>query len=224
MIKVNLLPQRKAKRSFSSVVSSRSDGPSTVPLFIGLGALAAAAAAVFLVVDKPKRDRLSEMKDANAQLQVQINEKNKALQGYAELKSAEEESKKRAESIKRLMATKVVPAHLLHELGKVLTREGPTMTETMARLAGTGPDSDPNKRFVADWDPGHVWVTSFAENGVGFTLTGGAQSEQDVTQLSKRMAASVYFMDVTPAGGERIVDRETGTQFYRFTITGRVAY
>ena len=224
MIRVNLLPQRKAKRSFSSVVSAGSDSASTLPLFVGIGALAAAAAVVFLVVDKPKRDRVSEMKEANAQLQAQIAEKNKALQGYAELKKAEEESKTRAESIKRLVTTKVVPAHLIHELGKVLTREGPTMTETMARLAGTGPDSDPNKRFVAEWDPQHVWMTAFVDSGGTFKLDGGAQSESDVTQLAKRMAASVYFMDVTPAGGERIVDRETGTQFYRFTITGRVAY
>jgi hypothetical protein len=34
----------------------------------------------------------------------------------------------------------------------------------------------------------------------------------------------VYFLDVTPAGGERIVDRERGLNWYRFTITGRVAY
>ena len=84
--------------------------------------------------------------------------------------------------------------------------------------------SDPNKRFLPDWDPQHVWMTSFADNGGSFVLTGGAQSESDVTQLSKRMAASVYFMDVTPAGGDRVVDRETGTQFYKFTITGRLAY
>ena len=38
MIRVNLLPQRKAKRSFSSVVSA-ADGPSTAPLFVGLGVL-----------------------------------------------------------------------------------------------------------------------------------------------------------------------------------------
>ncbi len=224
MIKVNLLPQRKAKRSFSSVVSAGSEGPSTVPLFVGIGALAVAAGLVFLLVDKPKRDHLSDVKAANAQLQTQINEKTKALAGYAELKKAEEEAIKRADSIKRLMATKVVPAHLIHELGKVLTREGPTMTETMARLAGNGPDSDPNKRFLPDWDPQHVWMTSFVDAGGVFTLTGGAQSEQDVTQLSKRMAASVYFMDVTPAGGDRVLDRESGTQFYKFTITGRVAY
>ena len=221
MIKVNLLPQRKAKRSF---VTSTSDGPSNTPVLIGLAALAAAAAGVFFVVDMPKRSRMNELNDANRQLQTQINEKNKQLQGYAELKKAEEQSKVRAESIKRLLATKVVPAHLLHELGKVLTTAGPTMTDNMTTLAGSGPLGDPNKQFKTDWDPQHVWMTTFIDSGGVFRLDGGAQSESDVTQLSKRLAASVYFMDVTPAGGERVTDKDTGMEYYKFTITGRVAY
>jgi len=221
MIKVNLLPQRKAKRSFAS--STASD-PSLKQALVGVLALGAAAAGVFVALDMPKRSRLNDVKTANQQLQQQINDKNKALQGYAELKKAEEEAKKRAESITRLLATKVVPAHLLHELGKVLTHDGPTMTDTMAKLAGNSPDSDPNKRFVADWDPTHVWMIAFVDSGGVFRLDGGAQSESDVTQLSKRLAASVYFMDVTPAGGERTIDRDSGLQYYKFTITGRVAY
>ncbi len=222
MIRVNLLPQKKAKKlSFAS--SSASD-PSLKQALVGVVALGAAALGVFFVLDMPKRARLHEVSDANVQLQQQINEKNKALQGYTELKKAEEESKKRAESINRLLATKVVPAHVLHELGKVLTKEGPTMTEAMAKLAGSTADGDPNKRFQPDWDPAHVWMTSFIDAAGVFRLDGGAQAESDVTQLSKRLAASVYFMDVTPAGGERMFDRESGLQYYKFTITGRVAY
>jgi len=221
MIKVNLLPQRKAKRSFTM---PSTDGPSTAPLIAGLALIGAAAAAVFFLVDMPKRNRLDELKTASAQLQTQINEKKKALVGYEELKKAEEQARTRAESIKRLVATKNVPAHLLHELSKVLTREGPTMTETMAKLAGNGPDSDPNKRFQPEWDPAHVWMTAFVDGGGVFRLDGGAQSESDVTQLAKRLAASVYFMDVTPAGGERVTERDSGQQYYKFTITGRVAY
>jgi hypothetical protein len=45
-----------------------------------------------------------------------------------------------------------------------------------------------------------------------------------VTQLSKRLAASVYFMDVTPVGGERVTDTASGVSYYKFVITGRVAY
>jgi len=218
MIKVNLLPQRRAKRS---VVSS---DPTSKQALVGVIALAAAAAGVFFVVDMPRRQRLGDLRDSAAQLQQEITQKNKQLVGYAELQKAESEAINRAEAINRLIGTKVVPAHILHELGKVLTREGPTMTEAMAKAAGTGPESNPNKQFQNDWDPSHVWMSSFIDTNGTFKLEGGAQSESDVTQLSKRLAASVYFLDVTPAGGERVVDRETNLNYYRYTITGRLAY
>jgi len=105
-----------------------------------------------------------------------------------------------------------------------LTREGPTMTEDMVKRAGNGPESDPNKRFAADWDTTHVWVSSFTDAAGAFKLEGGAQAESDVTQLSKRLGASVYFQDVAPTGGERVADRDTGLNYYKFTITGKVVY
>jgi len=94
----------------------------------------------------------------------------------------------------------------------------------MTREAGNGPDSDSNKRFQADWDPGHVWLLSFIDTNGSFKMEGGAQSESDVTQLSKRLQASVYFDDIVPAGGERLADRTSGVDYYRFTITGKVVY
>jgi Tfp pilus assembly protein PilN len=145
--------------------------------------------------------------------------------GYVELKKAADEADERYRSIQRLVSAKVVPAHVLHELGEILTASKyPTMTEDMAKRTGNGPESDPNKRFQADWDASHVWLTGFSDTGGDFKLEGGAQSESDVTQLAKRLGASAYFLDVTPAGGERVADASTGTNYYRFTITGKVVY
>jgi len=217
MIKVNLLPQRKARRSAGA-------DQATKQFALGCAAVVMAGAAVFFGVDMPKRNKLADFKKANSDLNGQIAEKQTKLQGYEELKKAEVQSKARADSIERLVRTKVVPAHVLHELGKVLTREGPTMTEAMTLLTGTQPGSNPNKRYQADWDPQHVWMTSFVDKDGSFRLDGGAQSESDVTQLAKRLAASVYFLEVTPAGGERVNDRVTGASYFRYTITGKVAY
>ncbi|MFN0248249.1 MAG: PilN domain-containing protein [Kofleriaceae bacterium] len=218
MIKVNLLPQRRAKHK-----AAASD-PSSKQLFVGIAALLAAGAAVFVAVDMPKRGRLADIERANTQLKDQIKQKNDALKGYADMKKAVDEANKRADAIDRLNGNKVVPAHVLHELSRILTREGPTMSEEMTRKAGNGPDADPNKRFQADWDPAHVWVLSFIDSSGSFKMDGGAQSESDVTQLAKRLQASVYFSDVSPAGGERVADRASGVEYYRFTITGKVAY
>ena len=217
MIKVNLLPQRKARRQAGNDVATKQ-------FALGCAAVIGAAAAVFLLVDMPKRGKLSDLRAANQQLQSQIADKQRQLQGYEELQKAEVLSKQRDESIQRLISQKVVPAHVLHELGKILTREGPTMTEAMTTLTSNGVGSNPNKRFQADWDPNHVWLTSFVDKDGGFRIEGGAQSESDVTQLMKRLAASVYFLDVAPAGVERVNDRVTGISYFKYSITGKVAY
>ena len=216
MIKVNLLPQRKPKRVAE---------PGSREMVMGLGALAVAALGVFFVVDRPRRSHLADEREAIAALNQEIAGKNAKLVGYVEMKQAAADATARAESITRLLTAKVVPAHVLHELGEIMaTGHSPTMSEEMVKKTGNSPDSDPNKKFQADWDPQHVWLTAFSDTGGNFRLEGGAQSEQDVTQLSKRLNASVFFQNVIPAGGDRVADRETGLNYYHFTITGRMAY
>jgi Tfp pilus assembly protein PilN len=195
------------------------------PLVIGVAALAVAAAAVAVLVDRPRRARLAELREANAQLQADIAAKNRQLLGYAELKKADEEAGERFKSIQRLIGARVSPAHVLHEIGDILTTSKyPTMTEEMVKRTGNGPTSDPNRRFQADWDPLHVWMSGFTDTAGAFKLEGGAATESDITQLAKRLAASVYFDDVTPAGAERVADPQAGTSYYKFTITGKVVY
>jgi Tfp pilus assembly protein PilN len=219
MIKINLLPQKRQRNRVSS------SDPSSKHLMFGVIGLAAAGVAVVLLVDRPKRSKLNELADANAQLDGDIRSKNRQLEGYPELKKSADEADERYKSIQRLLANKVVPANVLHELGEILmASKYPTMTDDMAKRTGTGPEGDPNKRFQADWDPSHVWLSSFSDTGGTFKLEGGAQSESDITQLSKRLAASAYFVDVTPAGGERVADNQSGSTYYKFAITGRVAY
>jgi Tfp pilus assembly protein PilN len=214
MITINLLPERRARRATGADASARSLG------FGVLGVLAAAVV-VAVFVDLPKRKQLDELTDTNRQLGNAIQAKTKKLAGYAELKKAADEADERYKSIRRLLSTKVVPANVLHELGEILTpNRRPKMTDDMKQRI----ESDPNKRFAADWDASHVWLSAFSDTGGVFKLEGGAQSESDVTQLAKRLAASVYFLDVTPAGGERLADSQTGASYYRFTITGKVAY
>lgn len=219
MIKINLLPQRRAKKRAS--VSSEGGQRE---MAIGVGALLGTAALVFFVFDQPKRSKLHDLQDSNDQLQAEIAAKSKQLDGYPEFKKSADEAKERQRSINRLIAAKVVPANILEELGEILTVKGPTMTEEMTKRTGTGPESDPNRQFDLAWDPTHVWLTSFTDANGTFKLEGGAQAEVDITQLSKRMQASVYFDNVAPSQEERVSDRETGIAYYKFTITGKVAY
>jgi Tfp pilus assembly protein PilN len=223
MIKINLLPQKRTKLRGAAMTARE---PGTKDIVFGIVGLAIAAVAVFAVVDAPRRSRLSAVKESNAALDQEIKAKNAQLKGFAELKKAADDADERVKGINRLNAAKVLPANVLHELSQILSNVGPTMTEEMARKTGTGIDSDPNKRFDLTWDPTHVWVTAFLDNAKdgAFRLEGGAQAQIDIIQLSKRMQASVYFASVSQQSEERLTDRETGVTFYKFVITGRVAY
>jgi len=218
MIKINLLPQRRAKmRVAVSDASSK-------PLLAGVIGLGVAAAAVALVVDLPKRSTLADLIRSNRELETDIQAKTTQLAGYLDLKKTADEVDERFKSIKRLLGARVVPAYVLHELGEILTRgRHPKMTEEMQNRTGSGADSDPNKRFQDDWDPSHVWLVGFTDTGGLFKLEGGAQSGVDFAQFTKRLAASVYFADLSTAG-EHVVDIQTGADYYKFTITGKVAY
>jgi len=229
MIKVNLLPQKRAKArraAGGAVASTGSSG--TQPLIIGIAALLGVGAAIYFVFDKPKRDEINELEAVASNLDKEMAPKNKELagnpqvRGYADLKKDFDAADARALEVERLLQARIIPANVLHELGEVLfPNRTPTMTEDMSdRVRG----ADPNKKFQQDWDPTHVWLTSFEDKGGTFKMEGGAQSEADVTQLSKRLAASVYFFDVAAARQESVADKDSGLNYYKFTITGKVAY
>lgn len=217
MIKINLLPQKRAKRAAAVATTGEGGGKQ---FGIGVGALLGAAVLVFVVFDMPKRSDKNDLEAKAKQLNAEVAAKKKQTEGYESMKAEHAAALDKLKSINRLLKAKVVPANVLHELGQIMSVRGPTMTEQMAKLV----DKDPNKKLQQDWDPQHVWLTSFTDKAGVFQLEGGAQSKEDVTQLSKRLAASVYFEYVTPQSGDRVNDKESGLSYYKFTITGKVAY
>src|SRR5687768_11644463 len=123
MIKINLLPQKRTK------LRSTPSDPSAKHIGIGVAALVAAGAAVFLLVDQPKRRELADLEAQNADLRKSIAMQKKELDGYEAMLKANTEARERKQAIDRLLQAKVVPAHILHELGEILTTSRlPTMT------------------------------------------------------------------------------------------------
>lgn len=220
MIKINLLPQRKPKKQSE---------PGQLEALLALVGMMMAGALVFVLIHKPaarERDRLKAEVD---ELQQKNDKARKKVADLPALQAAVDAETKRADSIVRLVGTTVLPDNVLHELSRILTLEGPTMSNEMSTLTSGGNGGDPNKRFSPDWDPKHVWITSFSTKGDLFTLEGGAQAESDVPQLAKRMAASVYFADVTSPLSQRVEPAAggpgaTGVAYYKFTLSGKVVY
>ena len=74
MIKINLLPQRRAKRAGAQ---PGLDGGNSA-IAIGLASLAGVALVVFFAVDQPKRSRLRDLNEINDSSQTEIKRKNGA--------------------------------------------------------------------------------------------------------------------------------------------------
>ena len=216
MIKINLLPQKKKAREAT---------PGERDVALGVIAIAALFAGVYFGVHAKKAKTLKDLQHANGELEADNESKRATVEKQKDIEQVVTAEQEREGAIAKLVKAKSVPAHLLQEMGDILTPGRlPTMTKAMAVRVSDGPKGDPNRRFALDWDPKHVWITSFSEKGGKFVLEGGAQSDGDVTQLAKRLQASVYFQEVTPNGGERTTDQAGNISYYTFTISGKVVY
>ncbi|HVK73270.1 MAG TPA: PilN domain-containing protein [Kofleriaceae bacterium] len=217
MIKINLLPQRRPKRQAE---------PGQAEVLIGVGALAAAAALVFLVVHRPLTADRDAIRAESQELQQQNGKRrnSEAIKNLPKLKEVVAAEEQRTQAIERVAGAIVMPDNVLQELGDLLTPgRMPTMSKEMADRVSEA-KGDANRQFALDWDPKHVWITNFTLKGELFTLEGGAQSESDIPQLAKRMQASVYFDDVTSPSSQKFDDKLGGLTYYKFTISGKVVY
>lgn len=211
MIRINLLPQKRSRRT----------EPGTQLLAIGMFALLAFLAAVYFLVHAPLVEEVDGLKLRVQRVTQQNQEKKDTLKDFEALKAKVAEAKEREEVILRLDNARATPAHLMHELATILTpRRTPTMTRDMTATVR----NNPNRELNMEWDPKHVWITSLVEKAGEFRLEGGAQSDSDMIQLALRLQASVYFQDIIPEKGNEVVDKDTGLSYYQFTITGKVAY
>ncbi len=212
MIRINLLPARKK-------ANRQSRGEQSI--LIGVGALAAMAAVVYLAVHRPKSESLSDQRETNRGL-VQKNKKiEDKIKGLGQLRAAIKSAQDQQAAITRLNAARATPAWFLYELSQLLTPAGtPSITESMEREL----KRNPNRKWSESWDPKHVWIKKISEKDGTFSLEGGAQSDSDVTQLALRLQASMFFDDVKPSKAGLATDGKAKIPYYAFVITGKVRY
>ena len=163
MIKINLLPQKK---------KAREARPGELDVAIGLIAVAGAFVGVYFGYHTGQSAELKKLQKANVELAAD-NETVKAdVDKQKDLEQVIAAEQQREASISKLVHAESVPANVMQELGDVLTGgRPPTMTSGMAARVSDGPQGDPNRRFAPDWDPKHVWITSFVEKGGAFEVS-----------------------------------------------------
>ena len=80
-------------------------------------------------------------------------------------------------------------------------------------------------RIAADGSHGVFAIAQHAGRGLPESIRrSGLGKLTDATQLALRMQASMFFDGVRPKGGTEVLDKESGLNYYRFTITGTVRY
>ena len=210
MIKINLLPQRKAKRR----------DPGQQSILVGFMAILAAGVLVFLLVHKPKQDAIASAKKANQKIEKKNKATKKKLANFDKIKAEVAALEKRKAAISVVDSARVTPANLLHELTRILSGEMPTMTSAMAKRVR----NDPHRALSLSWDGKTVWIDDFKEKNGEFTLKGGAQSNADFTEFVKRLQASAYFQNVVPRKGNTKQNKDKTLTIYESTIKGKVAY
>lgn len=190
MIRINLLPGKKAKRAEATQRHLLAMGGAVL---MGLGA------AVFVHIQGTgHRDELQRQ---NSIVQADIERLKAEMGDYDKIKGQREDLMKQRTTIQALETKRTGPVFLLRELSEILSPgKGPTFDrlEYEERLR-----RDPNAGFNASWDTKRVWIESFEEEGKKVKIKALAKSVEDVAEFSKRLMTSVFFSDVnTPSAAQ----------------------
>lgn len=182
MIRINLLPIRKAKRQGAGQRQF---------LIMGLALVGAVGLVIFLHLETT--NELENVQRENTILQADVAKLKQELGDYDKVRGQREELLKQRKTIQSLEAGRTGPVYLLRELSEILSPgKGPTFDrvtyeETLRR--------DPNAGF-SNWETKRAWLDSYTEEKQRVRIRGSAKSNEDVAEFLKRLNSSVFFKDV----------------------------
>lgn len=212
MIRVNLLPGKKTKRTD---VSHRQ------LVFMGGGVLVAVVAMV--VVHMQTSGTLEDLQRQNNIVQSDIDRMKAELGDYDKVKAQREELLKQRKTISGLEANRTGPMFVLREVSEILSPgKGPTFDSVAYQEALL---RDPNVSFNPSWDTRKLWLESFDESQRRVKIKGSAKSNEDVAEFLKRLNLSVFFKDVVPESTSQVASSGTsGVKYVNFGLSASVIY
>jgi len=182
VIRINLLPTRKAKRQGAGQRQ-----------FLLMGLTILGAVGLVIVFHLNATNELENIQRDNTILQADVAKLKQELGDYDKVRGQREELLKQRKTIQSLEAGRTGPVYLLRELSEILSPgKGPTFDrvtyeETLRR--------DPNAGF-SNWEPKRAWLESYTEEKQRVKVRGSAKSNEDVAEFLKRLNSSVFFKDV----------------------------
>jgi type IV pilus assembly protein PilN len=208
VIRVNLLPSRKAKRQ---------EAGQRQFLVMGLAILATVGLLVFFHLQATTE--LETAQHDNTILQADVAKLKQELGDYDKVRAQREELLKQRKTIQSLESGRTGPVYLLRELSEILSPgKGPTFDrvtyeETLRR--------DPNAGF-GTWETKRAWIESYIEDRQKVKLKGSAKSNEDVAEFLKRLNASVFFKDVNLDATAQAA--KGSVKFVNFGLSASVIY
>jgi len=182
VIRINLLPSRKAKRQGAGQRQF---------LIMGLAILGAVGLVIFFHLDAT--NELESVQRENTILQAEVARLKQELGDYDKVRAQREELLKQRKTIQSLEAGRTGPVYLLREMSEILSPgKGPTFDRvTYEEILRR----DPNAGF-SNWETKRAWLESYTEEKQHIKLRGSAKSNEDVAEFLKRLNSSVFFKDV----------------------------
>jgi len=206
MIRINLAPTKKKKRSRSASPSADSAGSSTSAaqawmLGMFLGWIAVGGVCYWLqtieeeAADKQRRIAVAKNKEAD-QIKKDIDEEG--------LKKREEQVMQMELAEKKLNAKRRTPVFVMYEMSSMLTDAaaggGVDKDEEKYRA---GIAADPQSAINEKWDPTGLWIDSVEQNGPTLSIAGQARDAADLSEFTRRLRASARFGESSSPDFER---------------------
>lgn len=221
MIRINLMPQKKATRARVGAGEEGGGGESQVWLAFVFGAILLEII-VLLFVYKTKQDQLAQVQKHNGELTSNIDNIKREIAQHAQIKAQLKELRDREEAIQKLQSARTGPTAAMLELGRIMTPgRGPTVDrDKLEQLKRDNPSSVPN----AAWDPRRLWLQSYNEKDRVVKLAGLARDGEDVSEFLRRLSLSDFFFDVKLLPATKSVDQQTKLELVRFEMSAKARY
>lgn len=203
MIRVNLLPIKKARR--------RSAGRTQLIAFALLIILEIAVCAVVYMAES---SRLDELKNEVAQNQQKVQKAEKEVKSAKQLEAKQKELQQQVQILDELEKKRTGPVRVLDEVQAMLS---PPRNEEDRHAQS-------RKNWNVEWDTRRLWIQSLNEDEGSFEMQGSAVNADDVAEFLQRLTTAEHFdqvqLDYVKAKGSK----DAKVRMVEFRVTGKLSY
>jgi type IV pilus assembly protein PilN len=215
LIRVNLLPEKRAAARRSAAVESQAW------IFAIVGVLVVEGLGLTLL-QQSKNTELAVVQKKNQEVQANIDDIKRQIANRSEIQAQLKELREREDAINKLESARTGPTSVLLELSHILTLgRMPTVDrDKLEQMKRDNPQSVPN----INWDARRLWLTQYDEVDRNVKLGGLARDGEDVSEFLRRLALSDFFYDVRMLPAAKVMEGVSHVEVVKFELSAKVRY